>query len=164
MNLLQHTVAQIAPLDQEAVKAMQKRLERLTKGTGALGRLEAMLLQYAGIIGGTEWKAPANCMVVASADHGVARREVSAYPIETTAQMTVNYVVSRGASANALANFSRSDMAVVDCGVASDLSAVPGLWHRKIAYGTRDFTVGPAMTREEAVRALDIGIEVVREE
>jgi len=71
--------------------------------------------------------------------------------------------LSRGAGANALARFCGADMVVVDLGVAGDLSDVPGLWHRKIAWGTADFTQGPAMTRAQAVQALETGIEVVRD-
>jgi nicotinate-nucleotide--dimethylbenzimidazole phosphoribosyltransferase len=78
--------------------------------------------------------------------------------------MTRNYLVSRGAGANALANFCGADLVVVDMGVAGELSDVPGLRHRKVALGTADFTQGPAMTREQAVQAVETGIEVVREQ
>ena len=161
MDLLQATLAKITAPDTAIMQQIQTRLDSVIRPAGSLGRLEQMVRQYAGITGELEPSLPRSCMVVASADHGVARQVVSAYPIETTMHMTANYLISKGASANAFANFSQSDMVVVDMGVAGDLSHVPGLWLRKIAYGTRDFTQGPAMTRDEAIRAFETGIEIV---
>lgn len=163
MELLQKTIAAISPLDAAAMASVQARLDSLTKPPGSLGRLEDMVRQYAGVTGEARPAVPAKCMVLTAADHGVARQGVSAYPIETTIHMTRNYLLSKGAGANALAKFCAADMVVVDMGVAGDLSDVPGLWHRKIAPGTADFTLGPAMTREQAVRSLETGIEVVND-
>ncbi|SDF07389.1 nicotinate-nucleotide--dimethylbenzimidazole phosphoribosyltransferase [Sporomusa acidovorans] len=163
MTLLQETLAKIAASDAAVKEQVRARLANVLQSTGSLGRLEDMVEQYAGITGELNPMLPKPCTVVASADHGVARRLVSAYPIETTIHMTVNYLVSKGASANAFANFCGADMVVVDMGVAGDLSHVPGLWHRKIAYGTQDFTQGPAMTREQAVQAVETGIEIVND-
>nr|WP_092067076.1 nicotinate-nucleotide--dimethylbenzimidazole phosphoribosyltransferase [Dendrosporobacter quercicolus]NSL49747.1 nicotinate-nucleotide--dimethylbenzimidazole phosphoribosyltransferase [Dendrosporobacter quercicolus DSM 1736]SDL48687.1 nicotinate-nucleotide-dimethylbenzimidazole phosphoribosyltransferase [Dendrosporobacter quercicolus] len=161
MNLLHDTLAKITPLNLEVMEGVQERLDRLSKPRGSLGRLEDMVKQYAGITGETEPKAPRSCMVVTSADHGVAKHGISAYPVETTMHMTANYLVSKGASANAFANFCGADMVVVDMGIAGDLSDVPGLWQRKIAYGTNDFTQGPAMSYEQAVQAIETGIDIV---
>jgi nicotinate-nucleotide--dimethylbenzimidazole phosphoribosyltransferase len=161
MSLLLETVSQIDPLDQKVMKRVQEKLGILIKPQGSLGYLEKIVKQYAGIRKEETPEIPRTCMVVACADHGVARNQISAYPVETTLQMTKNYVGAKGASANALANFSGADMVVVDAGVAADLSDTVGLWHRKIAYGTKDFTQGPAMTSEQAVQALEIGIEIV---
>jgi nicotinate-nucleotide--dimethylbenzimidazole phosphoribosyltransferase len=77
--------------------------------------------------------------------------------------MTANYLIAKGASANAFANYCGADMVVADMGVAGDLSHVPGLWQRKIAYGTQDFTQGPAMSREQAIQAIETGIEIVND-
>jgi nicotinate-nucleotide--dimethylbenzimidazole phosphoribosyltransferase len=160
MKLLQETLAAIGPLDEAVMTKVQARLDSLTKPPGSLGRLEDIVRQYAGVTGEERPGIPRKCMVLAAADHGVARLGISAYPIETTIHMTRNYLISQGAGANALAKFCGADMVVVDMGVAGDLSAVPGLWHRKIAYGTADFTQGPAMTKEQAVKALETGIEI----
>lgn len=163
MKLLQETLAKIRPLDEVTMAKVQRRLDELTKPPGSLGRLEEMVKQYAGIIGEEEFDIPRKCVVLTSADHGVARLGISAYPIETTIQMTRNYVLSKGAVANALANYCGADLVVVDMGVAGDVSDLPEILHRKIAYGTNDFTEGPAMTREQAVQALEIGIAVVND-
>ncbi|MDT8900450.1 nicotinate-nucleotide--dimethylbenzimidazole phosphoribosyltransferase [Anaeroselena agilis] len=161
MKLLEETLAAIAPPDAGVMAKVQARLDSLTKPPGSLGRLEDIVRQYAGVTGEERPAIPRKCMVLAAADHGVARLGLSAYPIETTIHMTRNYLVSRGAGANALAKFSGADLVVVDVGIAGDMSDVPGLWHRKIAYGTADFTQGPAMTGDQAVAALEAGIEIV---
>ena len=164
MTLLQETLINIAPIDEHVMDQVQQRLDSLTKPLNSLGRLESMVRQYAGITRQVKPELPRNCMIIACADHGVARQRVSAYPIETTAQMTANYVCAQGASANAFARYCGAELVVVDVGVAADLTHLPALWHRKIAYGTADFTAGPAMTREQAVRAIEIGIAVVNEQ
>jgi len=164
MNLLQETVLKIKELDQDVMAEVQLRLDSLTKPKGSLGRLESMVRQYAGITRQTKPAAPRHCMIITAADHGVAKQGISAYPVETTMHMTANYLIAKGASANAFANFCGADMIVADMGVAGDLSYVPGLLHRKIAYGTEDFTKGPAMTRKQAVQAIEAGIEIVNEQ
>lgn len=161
MNLLTETLARIRPLDGTVMAKVQKRLDNLTKPPGSLGRLEEMVRQYAGVTGEEQPSIPAKCMVLMAADHGVARLGVSAYPVETTVHMTRNYLLAQGAGANALAKFCGADMVVVDLGVAGDLDDVPGLWRRKIARGTADFTCGPAMSRAQAIQALETGIEIV---
>lgn len=163
MSLLNETLLKITPLDTEVMEKVQVRLDSLANPIGSLGRLGKMVRQYAGITKQIQPQVPRNCMVVTSADHGVSKRGISAYPVETTKHMTRNYLVSKGASANAFANFCGADMVVADVGVAGDLSDVPGLLHRKIAYGTQDFTQGPAMTREQAIQAIETGIEIVNE-
>ncbi|WP_425058249.1 Nicotinate-nucleotide--dimethylbenzimidazole phosphoribosyltransferase [Sporomusa carbonis] len=161
MSILQETLSKISPLDTVAMERVQTRLDSLTKPIGSLGRLESMVRQYAGITGQTQPRIPRTCIVITSADHGVAKHGISAYPVETTLQMTANYLVAKGGSANAFANFCGGDVVVADMGVAGDLSGIAGLWHRKIAYGTQDFTQGPAMTREQAIQAIETGIEIV---
>ena len=163
MNLLQETIAKIEKPDAIAYETVKKSLAQTVYPSGMLGRLPEMAATYAAATGNPKPRELKPCMVIACADHGVARRSVSAYPIETTAQMTINYVASKGASANAFANFCGADMVVVDAGVAVDLPSFSGLWERKIAYGTEDFTQGPAMTQEQAVKALEIGISIVQE-
>lgn len=163
MSLLNEAKAKIVMPDNEVRNQVQTRMSTLLNYGGSLGRLESMVEQYAAITGELKPSLPKSCMVVASADHGVARRVISAYPIETTIHMTANYLISKGASANAFANFCGADMVVVDVGVAGDLSHVPGLWHRKISYGTEDFTEGPAMTRNQAIQAIETGIEIVND-
>jgi nicotinate-nucleotide--dimethylbenzimidazole phosphoribosyltransferase len=161
VKLLTETLARIKPLDSAVMAKVQHRLDNLTKPPGSLGRLEEMVRQYAGVTGEETPALPAKCMVLMAADHGVARLGVSAYPVETTVHMTRNYLLSQGAGANAMAKFCGADMVVVDLGIAADMGDLPGLWHRKIARGTADFSCGPAMSRQQAIQALETGIEIV---
>jgi len=163
MNLLEQTLLKITLPDTAIMEKIHARMEGIIKPVGSLGRLEDMVRRYTGIRRQEQPELPRPCMVVTSADHGVAIHGLSAYPVETTMHMTANYLISKGGSANAFANFSGSEMVVADMGVAGDLSHVPGLWHRKIAYGTQDFTQGPAMTRQQALQAVKTGIEIVND-
>lgn len=162
MTVLTDTTDRIQPLH-EAV--MEKTRIRWRQGlqSNHLGVMENMVTRVAGITGLVIPPVMKKCMILAAADHGVACRGISAYPVATTVQMTKNYLITKGAGANALANYCGADILVVDVGINADMKAVPGLVHRKIAYGTKDFTVGPAMSREEAVRAMQIGIDLVSE-
>lgn len=163
MGLLEETLAQVQVPSPEIAERVSERWKNLVMGNGDVGKLREMVIQYAAIVG-EEIPAPARkLMIIASADHGVAKHQLSAYPVETTIEMTKNYLISKGAGANALAKYAGADMIVIDAGVNADLSDVPGLVHKKIAYGTQDMSEGPAMTKEQAVRALEIGIETVQD-
>ncbi|MDU2063463.1 MAG: nicotinate-nucleotide--dimethylbenzimidazole phosphoribosyltransferase [Sporomusaceae bacterium] len=163
MDLLQQAIQNIEPLDQAAMAQAKRHLQELSSSKGQLGKLAEMVVQYAGITRQERPLAPKSAIILASADHGVAKQGISAYPIETTKEMTANYLLAQGGTANAFANYSGSDLVVVDMGIAGDLSFVPGLVQRKIAYGTKDFTEGPAMTRQEAIAAVEAGIALVTE-
>jgi nicotinate-nucleotide--dimethylbenzimidazole phosphoribosyltransferase len=99
---------------------------------------------------------------VFAADHGVHAQGVTPWPQEVTAQMVANFLAG-GAVVNALAAQTGAEVCVVDVGVAQELPAVPGLLPRKVRLGTGDMTTGPAMTRQEAVTAIEVGIEVAHD-
>ncbi len=162
MEILQKTLAAIPGLDERAMDYARAHWNSIQ--AGQLGELAELVVQAAGISGKTVPDIRKKCMILAAADHGVARQGVSAYPIETTIHMTKNYLIPKGAGANALANYCHADMVVVDVGIAADMSGTPGLIDRKIAWGTKDFTVEPAMTKEQAVQAIETGIEIVEEQ
>ena len=162
MNLSE-TIAAIAPLDATAVAAARERQGRLTKPPGSLGVLEDVSVQLAGLAGQCPPPLPEPAAVaVFAGDHGVHAQGVSPWPQEVTAQMVANFLAG-GAVINALAAQTGAEVAVVDVGVAAELDAVPGLLLRKIRRGTRDMTQEPAMTRDEALRAVEVGIEVARD-
>lgn len=163
MGLLDETVARIRPLDEGAMEEAATRWKDLYLGMGDLGKMETMVTQFAGITGEAIPSIPKCCTVIACADHGVYKEGVSAYPQSTTVGMTRAYVEAKGASANAMAYYAGSDMVVVDMGINADMSGVPGLLDRKIAWGTKDIAEGPAMTREEAIRSIETGIEIAEE-
>ena len=163
MSLLQHTLDRIGSLDEAAMAAARARQDQLTKPLGALGRLEALSVQIAGITGSLQPPLERKAVIVMAADHGVAAQGVSAYPQEVTPQMVLNFLRG-GAAVNVLAKQTNARVVVVDIGVASALPSHPQLLARKIALGTHDFTQGQAMTRDEAVAAIETGIVVVEEQ
>lgn len=163
MGLLDDTLDRIQPLSQEAMEEAGKRWHDLYLGMGNLGKMEDMVTRYIGVTGDAMPDVPKGCMVIACSDHGVYKEGVSAYPQETTVGMTKAYVVAKGASCNAMAYYAGMDMVVVDVGIHHDMTGVPGLLDRKIAWGTKNIAEGPAMTREQAIRSIEIGIEIAEE-
>jgi nicotinate-nucleotide--dimethylbenzimidazole phosphoribosyltransferase len=139
------------------------RQDGLTKPQGALGDLESLSIQVAGIRQHPRPRIGRKVIFTLAADHGIAREGVSAYPSEVTNQMVRNFL-SGGAGINVLARLVGADVLVADLGIASPPISRPGLKQRKVSAGTRSMVQGPAMTREEAVRSIEAGIELMEEE
>jgi len=163
VNKLEQTIARIAPLDEAAMAAARARQDNLTKPQGSLGRLEELSIQMAGIQGRAIPRIAHKAIVTMAGDHGVARDGVIAYPAEVTPQMVLNFLAG-GAGINVLARHVGARVVVVDVGVAVDLPPHPQLVAKKVAYGTANLAAGPAMTREQAVQAIEVGIKVVEAE
>ncbi|XVQ16269.1 nicotinate-nucleotide--dimethylbenzimidazole phosphoribosyltransferase [Spirillospora sp. CA-255316] len=145
------------------MREAREHQSRLTKPPGSLGVLEELPVRLAGLAGTCPPPLPEPAAVaVFAADHGVHAQGVSPWPQEVTAQMVANFLAG-GAVVNAFAAQVGATVTVVDVGVAADLPAAPGLLPRKIAPGTADLTLGPAMTGEQARRAMAVGIETARE-
>ncbi|MDT0404702.1 nicotinate-nucleotide--dimethylbenzimidazole phosphoribosyltransferase [Streptomyces edwardsiae] len=162
-DLLAETVAQIRPLDAKALGEAWERQKRMTKPAGALGMLEIISAQLSGLSRQCPPPIPEPAAVaIFAGDHGVHAQGVTPWPQEVTAQMVANFL-GGGAVCNAFAAQVGAEVCVVDVGVSSDLPATPGLLPRKIRAGTSDMTTGPAMTREEAKKAIEVGIETARD-
>ncbi|MDP3228951.1 MAG: nicotinate-nucleotide--dimethylbenzimidazole phosphoribosyltransferase [Acidovorax sp.] len=148
-------------------QALQHKLDHKTKPLGSLGRLEALALTLGQILGTETPALDQPQMVVFAADHGLATRGVSAFPSDVTWQMVENFLAG-GAAVSVLARQHGLGLTVVDCGVARDISpreSAPGqprLLLRKVAPGTQDASVGPAMSAEQCAQALANGVDVVR--
>lgn len=162
-HLLETTVARITPLDVTAMQAARARQDQLTKPQGSLGQLETLSVQIAGMTGTARPRLAQPVVITMAADHGVTRQGVSAYPAEVTPQMVLNFLRG-GAAINVLARHVGARVVVVDMGVASDLPFHPELRSYKIAPGTRDFTLEPAMTPDQARQAVETGIAIVTTE
>jgi nicotinate-nucleotide--dimethylbenzimidazole phosphoribosyltransferase len=163
VSLLDEVRAAIAPLDAEAMTAARERQDRLTKPRGSLGALESVSVQLAGLAGRCPPPlAEPAAVAVFAGDHGVHAQQVTPWPQEVTAQMVANFLAG-GAVVNAFAAQVGAEVAVVDVGVAADLAPVAGLVPRKVGRGTADFTAGPAMTREQAIASISVGIEMARD-
>ncbi|MFF1922990.1 nicotinate-nucleotide--dimethylbenzimidazole phosphoribosyltransferase [Streptomyces sp. NPDC058221] len=162
-DLLQETISSIRPLDAKALGEAWERQKRMTKPAGALGMLEIISAQLAGLSRMCPPPIPEPAAVaVFAGDHGVHAQGVTAWPQEVTGQMVANFL-GGGAVCNAFAAQVGAEVCVVDVGVASELPATPGLLPRKVRAGTADFTTGPALTREEVLAAIEVGIETARD-
>src|SRR4051794_18912231 len=162
-TLLGDTIAAVLPRDAAAERAARERLDRMTKPPGSLGVLEDVAAQLAGIAATCPAPLPVPAVVaVFAGDHGVHARGVTPWPQEVTAQMVANFLAG-GAVVNAFAAQVGAEVVVVDVGVAAELVAVPGLLPRKVRWATADLTRGQAMSRDEAVAALEVGIETARD-
>jgi nicotinate-nucleotide--dimethylbenzimidazole phosphoribosyltransferase len=168
----------IADLHDEALAAaLRRKLDRKTVPQGALSRLAALAERLGMILGTTEPRLAQPQLVVFAADHGIVARGVSAYPSEVTGQMVGNFLAG-GAAVSVLARQHGIAQTVVDCGVRRDFAAgpsqgeaaerggrnsapPPGLLMRKIAPGTQDSSVGPAMSAAQCAQALRNGIDLV---
>lgn len=163
MGLLERTLHQIKPIDRTLAVHVQARLDTLTKPRGSLGRLEELALRCALITNRERPQLDCKVLFVCCADHGVCVEGVSAYPREVTAQMVHNYLRG-GAAISVLARQLGITVRVVDLGVDHDFDPhLPGLIQRKIGRGTANLTRGPAMTRTEALRAVETGITLAEE-
>lgn len=162
-SLLEETIAAVKPLDVAAMRAARERQDQLTKPLGSLGRLEELSIQVAGITGNPRPKITRKAIIVMAADHGVVRQGVSLYPQEVTAQMVHGFLEGH-AAINVLARHIGARVTVVDMGVIGGFERHPGLVCRMIDFGTKDMTEGPAMSRTQAVRAIESGIEVLEAE
>jgi nicotinate-nucleotide--dimethylbenzimidazole phosphoribosyltransferase len=163
MSLLDQTVRAIRPLDATAMEAAHARQNALTKPPGSLGRLEEISIQVAGITGKTRPVIKEKAVITCAGDHGVVAQGVSAYPQKVTPHMVYNFL-NGGAAINVLARHAGARLIVLDVGVAADFEPQPGLVIKKVAYGTADMTQGPAMSRAQALQAIEAGVEVVEEE
>ena len=139
------------------------RQERLTKPARSLGRLEELSIRLAGMTGRLDPPLRDAVIFTLAADHGVATEGVSAYPREVTAQMVLNFLRG-GAAINVLAREVGARVVIADLGVDADFPEHPALRSYKVRPGTRNITVGPAMTVAEAERALEVGRQLVHEE
>ncbi|MFE5946797.1 nicotinate-nucleotide--dimethylbenzimidazole phosphoribosyltransferase [Streptomyces sp. NPDC056480] len=162
-DLLQETIANIRPLDAKALGEAWERQKRMTKPAGALGMLEIIAAQLSGLSRVCPPPIPEPAAVaIFAGDHGVHAQGVTPWPQEVTGQMVANFL-GGGAVCNAFANQVGAEVCVIDVGVASELPATPGLLPRKVRPGTADFTTGLAMTRDEVLAAIEVGIETARD-
>ncbi|MBJ6801259.1 nicotinate-nucleotide--dimethylbenzimidazole phosphoribosyltransferase [Geomonas propionica] len=162
MQLLETTLAKIQPVDEALLAKAQAKLDNKTKPLGSLGRLEEVGRRFAAITGDLAPDTAKKVIFTFAGDHGIVEEGVSLFPKEVTPQMVLNFLRG-GAGVNVLARHSGAEVRVVDVGVDYDFEPAPGLIIRKIAKGTRNFAKGSAMTREEAVAAIEVGIALADE-
>jgi len=162
MKLLEETIAKIEPQDMTVRAQAHNRLESLTMPYWALGRLLDLAEELAGMTRSLHPAVARKTIFTLAGDHGVVAEGVSKYPQEVTPQMVANFAAG-GAGINALARQAGASVVVVDMGVAADLSELAAsgrILSRRVGPGTKNMARGPAMSREEAICALENGIEL----
>lgn len=156
-NKIKAYINEIISPDAEAVQAALKRQESLAKPPHSLGKLEDISVKIAGITGKVFNKADRRRVLVFSADNGIAESGVASAPQSVTLAQTINF--TRGLTGVAvLAKHFNTELDVMDMGIKTDFSC-PGVRNLKIAHGTKNFAVEPAMNREQALTAMLHGIE-----
>lgn len=156
-DFIRDLVAGIGPLDEGAMAEARARQDELAKPPHSLGRLEDISVRFSGIFGGIAGAAKKRRVLIFSADNGVVAEGVASAPQSVTLMQTINF--ARGLTGVAtLARHFHTELHVVDVGVNADFEH-PGVENRKIACGTRNIAKEAAMTREEALLAIRVGVE-----
>lgn len=163
LSLIESTLAAIEPPSASAYAAAEAAQRQLTKPPGALGRLEGLSCQLAAIADQCPPPIPQRALaIVFAGDHGVQAQQVSPWPQDVTTQMVATIAAGQ-AGGSVLARQVGADLVVTDVGTVTPAPASPSLRSRRIAPGTADLSVGPAMTLDQARTALTIGIETARD-
>jgi len=163
MSKLKATVERIAKIDYSLTEQTQKRLDNLTKPRGSLGRLEEIAKRIVDITHKENPSLKNKVIFTLAGDHGVTEEGVSAFPKEVTRQMVYNFLRG-GAGINVLARHVGARVVVADLGVCSDLDKHPQLLVKKIGYGTKNMAKEAAMSKNEAIKSLEAGIEIFESE
>ena len=162
MNSWVTRVQKIQPLDKDWLLKAQRRLDEQTRPQGSLGRLEDAIVRLAAIQQQERLRLKTKRILIFAGDHGVEHEGVSLYPREVTRAMVMNFL-NGGATINALARHAGAGVKVVDVGVDCDFLEHDALVKAKVARGTKNFRVEPAMTAEELDRALEAGWRMAEE-
>lgn len=160
MGLIEETVRRISEPDAEWYEKASERLRNQARPAGSLGLLENVGARLAGIYKTMDVRLEKKIIVTCAGDHGICAEGVSLFPSEVTPQMVLNFV-NGGASINVLAKHAGAKVEVADLGVDFDFDPGLPIFHKKVRKGTSNFAAGPAMTRDEAVRSIEAGIEIV---
>ena len=160
--MLEVVISSIKPLNADAMDKCQIRLDNLTKPFGSLHAFEHIARQIAGITGNPRPKNLKRSIILMAADNGVSA-EGFVDSQEETAHIISNFC-SGGAAINIFAEHVLADLVLVDIGVAADLPPFPQIRSKKISYGTKNIVHYPAMTRDEALQAIEVGIQVAHEQ
>lgn len=156
---LEETMQKIRPVDAAAMAAAKQHWDGLGKPLGSLGRLEKALIQIAGIQRTGDVHIDRKALVIMCADNGVVQEGVTQCGQEVTATVAENFLDEKSCVA-IMCRRAGTKICPVDIGMAVDTQRVE---KRKIAYGTKNMAKEPAMTREQAVQALEVGIHMVEE-
>jgi len=151
-----------SPANHEHEERIVAHLDDLTKPQGSLGRLEEFALRYCLCKGTTVAMLQKVQFFTFAGDHGITEENITPFPSEVTSQMVAN-MAAGGAAISVMCRNAGIDYVVVDMGVKSDLIDMPNFIRRKVNYGTKNFSRGPAMTEEETMEALEQGFNLAEQ-
>lgn len=154
---LNQIIKSIQPVDEKSIQTAQKKWNSIAKPLHSLGKLEEHIIRIAGMTKNPEVSLEKKALIVMCADNGVVEEGVTQTGQEVTAIVAENFLTCQ-TSAALMCRKAGVDLFPVDIGMVTDTKVL----NQKIAYGTKNMTKGPAMTREEAVRAILVGIGEVR--
>jgi nicotinate-nucleotide--dimethylbenzimidazole phosphoribosyltransferase len=159
MKLLHETLSKIKPSNKEAIKRAWGVIDNLSKPIGSLGMLEEISAKMAGIRGELKYEKYKKNIIIMCSDNGVVEEGISTCPQNIT-QIVMENFTKGSTGVCALAKKEETEITIVDVGVNGDFNNKK-IINKKIAYGTNNITKGPAMTRDHAIKAIEIGIETV---
>ena len=155
---LEEAVRKIQGPDREAMEVCRKRWNSIAKPLHSLGRLEDALIKIAGITGSADIRLDKKALVPMCADNGVVAEGIAQSGQDVTVIVSENFLKTK-ATASIMCRVAGADIFPVDIGIASDTCLI----NRKVAYGTKNMTKEPAMTRGQALQAIETGIDMVAE-
>ena len=156
---LDEAIIKIEKPCQTSINQAWKQWDSLAKPLRSLGLLEKTIVKIAGVVGSPRVVLDKRAVVVMCADNGVVAQGVTQSESEITAIVTEN--LAKGAtSVCVMARCAHMDVIPVDVGICRDIQ-VEGVWNKKVMYGTNDMTQMPAMTKEQAIQAIEVGINTV---
>lgn len=161
--MFEDIIAAIKPLDVQAMERCQLRVDNLTKPLNSLHSFEHIARQLAGITGNPRPRSLEKSIIIMAADNGVAAEVIGDNEQPMTAQRISQFCQGRSVI-NVFAEHVHAKALLVDVGVASDLPNFSEVCHAKLAYGTENMVYGPAMTKEQAIKAIRLGIQIASEE
>ncbi len=163
MRLFDRILLAIDPcLDEAAFQDARHRLANQARPAGSLGILEDTAARLAAIKGTLDVQLKNKQIVTCAGDHGVVEEGVSLFPADVTPQMVYNFA-AQGASVNVIGRHAGATVKAADIGVNHDFDPALPIFHKKVRYGTANFTKAPAMSRDEAICAIEAGIEIINE-
>ena len=154
--MLEETIGRILPADKKAMEACQSYWDTIAKPLRSLGRLEEYVVQLAGIQRTHRVQLGKKALVIFCADNGVVAEGVTQSGQDVTAIVAENFLDTKSCAA-IMCKDAGSDIFPIDIGMAVD---TPRVEKRKIAYGTKNMAKEPAMTRAQAIAALETGIQL----
>jgi nicotinate-nucleotide--dimethylbenzimidazole phosphoribosyltransferase len=161
--MIAEIISSIKPLHAEAMDECQNRIDNLTKPLNSLQGFEQLACQLAGITGNARPQQFKASIILMAGDHGVAAEDVVITGRKTTLQLVEDFC--QGMSPiHVFAGHVLVQPVLVDIGITGDLPAAMPIQHEKIAYGTKNIAEGSAMSREEAIQAVEAGIKIAQRE